>query len=114
MPEARKRCDREFREGAVRIVETTDRARRGRRRLTSWRHRRSQALGGPLGRRGDGPVAVAAFIAAQRTFYRVPHTITCALLGVSLSWFYQWLSRTPTPTERRRSDLDAAVAEAFR
>ena len=59
-------------------------------------------------------MSVARFIADQRTNHRVPHTITCALLGVSLSWFYKWVSRTPTPTERRRSDLDAAVASAFR
>jgi putative transposase len=30
-------------------------------------------------------VSVARFIADQRTFYRVPRTITCALLGVSVS-----------------------------
>jgi len=59
-------------------------------------------------------VSVARFIADQRTNYRVPHTITCALLGVSLSWFYKWLGRTPTPTEQRRSELDTAVAEAFK
>jgi putative transposase len=41
-------------------------------------------------------VSVARFIADQRTFYRVPHTITCALLGVSVSWFYKWIDRTPT------------------
>ena len=58
-------------------------------------------------------MSVARFIADQRTNYRVPHTITCALLGVSLSWFYKWLGRTPTPTEQRRSELDTAVAEAF-
>src|SRR4051794_41715027 len=40
--------------------------------------------------------------------------MTCALLGVSLSWFYKWIDRTPPPTERRRTELDAAVAEAFR
>src|SRR3954466_13552815 len=56
---------------------------------------------------------MARFIADQRTFYRVPHTITCALLGVSLSWFYKWLGRTPTPTEQRRAQVDAAVAAAF-
>jgi putative transposase len=35
---------------------------------------------------GDGgdEVSVARCIADQRTFYRVPHTITCARLGVSL------------------------------
>jgi putative transposase len=58
-------------------------------------------------------VSVARFIADQRTFYRVPHTTTCALLGVSLSWFYKWLSRTPTSSEQRRGELDAAVAAAF-
>jgi putative transposase len=56
---------------------------------------------------------VARFIADQRTNYRVPHTVTCTLLGVSLSWFYKWLGRTPTPTGQRRSELDAAVADAF-
>jgi putative transposase len=65
---------------------------------------------------GDGgdEVSVARFIADQRTKYRVPHTITCALLGVSLSWFYQWISRTPTPNEQRRAEIDAAVADAFK
>lgn len=58
-------------------------------------------------------MSVARFIADQRTLHRVPHTITCALLGVSLSWFYKWISRTPTPTERRRAELDTAVADAF-
>jgi transposase InsO family protein len=62
---------------------------------------------------GGDEVSVARFIADQRTNYRVPHTTTCALLGVSVSWFYKWLDRTPTPSEQRRSELDAAVAEAF-
>jgi putative transposase len=62
---------------------------------------------------GGDEVSVARFVADQRTFYRVPHTITCALLGVSLSWFYKWISRTPTPTQRRRAEVDAAVADAF-
>jgi putative transposase len=62
---------------------------------------------------GGDEVSVARFIADQRTFYRVPHTITCTLLGVSLSWFYKWLDRTPTPTEQRRAQVDAAVADAF-
>ncbi len=44
----------------------------------------------------------------------MPHTVTCALLGVSLSWFYKWISRAPTPTEQRRAEVDAAVADAFR
>src|SRR3954451_11777534 len=113
MPEARKRCDREFREGAVRIVETTDRARRGRRRLTSWRHRRSQALGGPLGDRGDGPVAVAAFIAAQREQHQVPHATACRALGVSQAWFYKWRDGDASPQHARRVELAAEIARLF-
>jgi putative transposase len=62
---------------------------------------------------GGDEVSVARCIADQRTNYRVPQTITCALLGVSLSWFYKWLHRTPTLTEQRRAELDAAVADAF-
>jgi putative transposase len=58
-------------------------------------------------------VSVARFIADQRTNYRVPHTLTCLLLGVSLAWFYKWRDRLPTPRERRRADLDAAVAAMF-
>jgi len=58
-------------------------------------------------------VSVARFIADQRTMYRVPHTLTCLLLGVSLSWFYKWISRTPTPSEQRRGQVDAAVVAAF-
>ena len=58
-------------------------------------------------------MSVARFIADQRTNYRVPHTVTCALLGVSISWFYKWIDRTPTPTEQRRGELDAAVVDAF-
>jgi len=65
-------------------------------------------------------VSVARFIADQRTRYRVPHTITCALLGVSESWFYKWITRVDTTdglhtdTDRRRAQLDTAVAAAFK
>ena len=59
-------------------------------------------------------MSVARFIADQRTNYRVPHTTTCALLGVAESWFYKWSSRTPTPSEQRRTEVDAAVAKAFK
>ena len=64
-------------------------------------------------------MSVARFIADQRTKYRVPHTITCLLLGVSESWFYKWITRAGDPdgphtdTDRRRVQLDAAVATAF-
>src|SRR3954454_20883417 len=57
---------------------------------------------------------MARFIGDQRTNYRVPHTLTCALQGVSASWFYKWLSRTPTPSQQRRAELDPAVAAAFK
>ena len=64
-------------------------------------------------------MSVARFIADQRTKYRVPNTMTCILLGVSMSWFYKWITRAETldglhtDTDRRRALLDAAVAEAF-
>ena len=58
-------------------------------------------------------MSVARFIADQRTFYRVPHATTCALLGVSASWLYKWLDRTPTASEQRRAEVDVAVAAAF-
>src|SRR4051794_24750460 len=154
MPEIRKKYDREFRDGAVRIVEetgkpiaqvartwgstrarwatgsprpgrpvrapracgpATSRAQSGCARRTpscGW-SAMSQAIGGPVGEGGD-EVSVARFIADQRTNYRVPHTLTCALLGVSLSWFYKWLDRAPTPTEQRRAEVDAAVDVAFK
>lgn len=63
-------------------------------------------------------MSVARFIADQRTNYQVPHTLSCLLLGVSLAWFYKWLGRAGEPgphtdTERRRSEVDVAVAKAF-
>ena len=68
-------------------------------------------------------MSVARFIADQRTSYRVPHTRTCALLGVSEAWFYKWITRATGPSavsglfttrDRRRETLDQAVAVAFR
>jgi len=67
-------------------------------------------------------VSVARFIADQRTKYRVPHTFTCALLGVSVAWFYKWITRAAgpgganglhTPRDRRRDTIDRAVAVMF-
>lgn len=64
-------------------------------------------------------MSVARFVADQRTKYRVPHTISCALLGISVSWFYKWLTRAGDPegvytdSDRRRADLDEAVGTAF-
>jgi putative transposase len=67
-------------------------------------------------------VSVARFIADQRTNYRVPHTVTCLLLGVSLAWFYKWLGRATGPSatsglhttrDRRRDTIDRAVKVMF-
>ena len=58
-------------------------------------------------------MSVARFIADQRTSHGVPHTICCALLGISLSWYYKWINRQPTVRQRRRTVLDAAVREQF-
>jgi putative transposase len=67
-------------------------------------------------------VSVARFIADQRASYRVPHTVVCALLGVSLAWFYKWFGRAGglgatsglhTDRDRRRDTVDRAVKIAF-
>jgi putative transposase len=58
-------------------------------------------------------MSVARFIADKRTKHRVPHTLSCAILGVSVSWFYKWVGREATPTEVRRRELDVAVKAAF-
>lgn len=63
-------------------------------------------------------MSVARFIADQRTLYAVPHTFVCALLGISMAWFYKWIARADDPgphtkQARRRGKLDAAVAKAF-
>jgi putative transposase len=55
----------------------------------------------------------AAFIASQRTEHRVPHAVACRALDVSESWFYKWREREPTERQRRRTELDAKVAEIF-
>jgi putative transposase len=67
-------------------------------------------------------VSVARFIADQRTNYRVPRTVVCALLGVSMAWFYKCLTRAQGPgaanglhttRDRRRDTIDRAVVVAF-
>ncbi|WP_226363197.1 hypothetical protein, partial [Pseudonocardia sp. ICBG1142] len=42
-------------------------------------------------------MSVARFIADQRTLYRVPHVLSCDLLGVSVPWFYKWAARDGGP-----------------
>jgi transposase InsO family protein len=58
-------------------------------------------------------VSVARFIADQRTNYRVPVAVCCAILGLSVSWFYKWVKAPVTAQLTRRRELDAAVAEQF-
>lgn len=58
-------------------------------------------------------MSVARFIADQRTFYRVPVAVCCAILGVSVGWFYKWVKAPVSGQERRRRDLDAAVRAFF-
>lgn len=58
-------------------------------------------------------MSVARFIADQRTMHRVPHTLTCAILGISISWFYKWCGRGPTDGARRRAALDARIRALF-
>lgn len=58
-------------------------------------------------------MSVVSFVAAQRTIHRVPHALTCRLLGVSESWFYKWRNADPTARQRRRDELDEAVKESF-
>jgi hypothetical protein len=58
-------------------------------------------------------VSVARFVADQRTMHRVPHTLTCAILGISISWFHKWVGRGPTERARRRVALDVRVRGLF-
>lgn len=58
-------------------------------------------------------MSVARFIADQRTKYRVPHTFTCTILGLSGSWFYKWIKAPVTDRGRRRAELDAKIRELF-
>ena len=58
-------------------------------------------------------MTVASFIAAQRTEHGVPHALSCRALEVPESWFYKWRDREPTPRQRRRVELDAAVQASF-
>jgi len=55
-------------------------------------------------------VSVARFIADQRTFYRVPHAVVCALIGVSIAWFYKWNARAASPAATSGLHTPAIVA----
>ena len=58
-------------------------------------------------------MSVARFIADQRTFYRVPVAVCCAILGLSVGWFYKWIKAPVTAQIARRRELDAAVRAMF-
>jgi transposase InsO family protein len=62
---------------------------------------------------GGDEVSVARFIADQRTFYRVPVAVCCAMLGLSVGWFYKWIKAPVTGQALRRRELDAKVRELF-
>jgi putative transposase len=62
---------------------------------------------------GGDEVSVARFIADQRTFYRVPVAVCCAILGLSVGWFYKWIKAPVTVQLARRRELDAKVRELF-
>ncbi|MGH3709152.1 MAG: IS3 family transposase [Pseudonocardiaceae bacterium] len=67
-----------------------------------------------MGSGGDGPVAVAAFIASQREDHGIPHATACRALGVSPSWFYKWKAGTLPPRAARRERLKAEINRLFR
>ena len=59
-------------------------------------------------------MSVARFIADQRTFYRVPVAVCCAILGLSASWFYKWVKAPVSGQLARRRELDATIGELFK
>ena len=58
-------------------------------------------------------MSTASFIASQRTDHGVPCALACRALGVPASTFYAQLNAAPSPTRRRRAEIDTAVAESF-
>src|SRR5216117_3522709 len=67
----------------------------------------------PSGARCDGPVAVAAFIAAQGDEHGVPHAAACRALGVSRSWFCKWAPGQLPRRAARRERLKAQIRRLF-
>jgi putative transposase len=56
---------------------------------------------------------VAAFIAAQRAEFAVPHAVCCRALGVSPAWFYKWRDGDATLRRARRRALADLVTTLF-
>lgn len=66
-----------------------------------------------MGGRGDGPVAVAEFIAAQRADHRVPYATSCRALGTSQAWFYKWRHGDASAAHARRAKLQVEIRRLF-
>ncbi|MGH3503070.1 MAG: IS3 family transposase [Nocardioidaceae bacterium] len=60
------------------------------------------------------PLAVAAFIAAQRVDHKVPYATACRALGVSQAWFYKWKPGQVSARQARRERLAAEIRRLFR
>ena len=58
-------------------------------------------------------MSVARFIADQRTNYRVPVAVCCAILGLSVGWFYKWIKAPVTAQARRRRELTRRCGQMF-
>ena len=58
-------------------------------------------------------MSTASFIASQRTGHGIPCALSCRTLEVPISTLCAQLNRPPTATQRRRAEIDAAVAESF-
>src|SRR5213592_311457 len=142
MAETRRKFDRDFKEGAVRLVRETgrpiaevardlginegtlgnwvnaDRRRRGDGNGALSEDERAELIrlrkeNAELAMERDGPVAVAALIAAQRAGHGIPHATACRALGVSRSWFYKHQGGTLPPRAARRERLKAEVRRLF-
>ena len=67
-----------------------------------------------MGQRGDGPVAVAGFIASQRVVHEVPQALSCRALGVSPAWFYKWRDGDPSAQHAHREKLKIEIGAVER
>jgi transposase-like protein len=94
MSETRRKFDREFREGAVRIVRET---------------------GKPIAQVARDLGINAGTLGNWVVKDRAEHEGTQGLSteDVSVSWLYKWLDREPTDRQRRRAALDERVRELF-
>ena len=54
-----------------------------------------------------------AEIETCRTELEIPVAVSCRALGVSESWFYKHRNGEPSPSRRRRDELDVVVEKVF-